>query len=79
MEISIAIRLRREIEGEMFLALSGIISVLFGILMITRPGAGALAIAWIIGAYAIGFGVLLIALGFRLKGLRGRVEKMAGA
>jgi uncharacterized membrane protein HdeD (DUF308 family) len=79
MEISIAIRLRKEIEGEMFLALSGIISVLFGILMITRPGAGALAIAWIIGAYAIGFGVLLIALGFRLKGLRGRVEKMAGA
>lgn len=79
MEVTVALRLRKEIQGEMFLILSGIISVLFGILMITRPGAGALALAWMIGGYAIGFGLLLIAVAFRLKGLRNRVQKAAHA
>lgn len=77
MEVSVAIRLRKEIEGEMFLALGGVLSILFGILMIVRPGAGALALTWLIGGYAIGFGMLLIALGFRLKGLRGRLKTAA--
>ncbi len=79
MEIAVALRLRKEIEGEMFLILSGILSILFGFLMIARPGAGALALTWMIGGYAIGFGILLIALGFRLKGLRNRVHKAAKA
>ena len=78
MEIMVAIQLRKEIKGEMFLALSGALSVLFGILLIARPGAGALALTWMIGGYAIGFGLLLILLSFRLKGLRGS-PKAAGA
>ena len=65
-QIVAAIRLRREIEHEWFLGLSGAVSVLFGVLMIVRPGAGALAMLWMIAAYAIVFGVLLIVLGFRL-------------
>jgi uncharacterized membrane protein HdeD (DUF308 family) len=77
MEIMIAIRLRKEIKGEMFLALSGALSIVFGLLLIARPGAGALALTWMIGGYAIGFGLILLALSFRLKGLRGSLKAAA--
>jgi uncharacterized membrane protein HdeD (DUF308 family) len=76
-EIVAAVRLRREIEGELLLGLAGLASVIFGILLILFPGAGALAVLWLIGAYAIGFGILLIFLGFRLRGMRDRSEQAA--
>ena len=66
-QIIAAIRLRKEIENEWLLGLSGVLSVIFGVLMFLQPEKGALAVIWIIGAYAIFFGVLLIVLGFRLK------------
>src|SRR5262249_61229863 len=66
-QIVVAIRLRKEIENEWLLGLSGVVSVIFGVLMFLQPAAGAVAVVWIIGAYAIFFGVLLIVLGFRLK------------
>jgi len=62
-----AIQLRKEIDNEWFLILGGIISVLFGIGVMLAPGAGALALIWVIGAYALIIGVLLVALAFRLK------------
>ena len=71
LEIAAAIRLRKEIEGEWLLALSGLASVALGVLLVARPAGGALALVWLIGAYAIAFGVLLLVLGFRLKGLKG--------
>jgi uncharacterized membrane protein HdeD (DUF308 family) len=70
LEIIAAIRLREEIEGEWVLLLSGLLSVLFGIAIAIWPAAGLLAVTWIIGAYAILFGILLVVLGFRLRGLR---------
>ncbi len=79
MEIMVALRLRKEIQGEFFLVLGGLLSILFGIFAVGRPGAGALAVTWMIGGYAIVFGVLLIGLGFRLKGLRNRVKKAVAA
>jgi len=62
-----AIRLRKEIDNEWLLVLGGLISVLFGGAMFAAPGAGALALVTVIGIYAIIFGVLLVALSFRLK------------
>src|SRR5262249_30335380 len=67
-QIVAAIRLRKVLEREWLLALSGVLSVIFGVLMLWNPGAGALAVVWVIASYAIVFGVLLIALGLKLKG-----------
>ncbi len=62
-----AIRLRKEIEGEWLLGLSGLLSVAFGIIMFAQPGAGALAVVWLIGWFAILAGCIYIALAFQLK------------
>ena len=70
LEIVAAVRLRREIQGEWLLALSGVISVLFGILLAVWPAAGALSVVFVIGIYAIVFGVALVGLGLRLRRLR---------
>jgi len=62
-----AIRLRKEIDNEWTLGLSGALSVLFGIVLLIAPGAGALALIWVIGAYAIVFGVLMVMAALKLK------------
>jgi uncharacterized membrane protein HdeD (DUF308 family) len=69
LEIVAAVRLRREIEGEWLLALSGTMSVLFGVLVFAFPSAGAVGIAWVLGIYAAATGVVLIVLGLRLRSL----------
>jgi uncharacterized membrane protein HdeD (DUF308 family) len=66
-EVVATVQLRKEIEGEWLLGLSGIASVVFGALLVGFPGAGALAVLWIIGAYAILLGILLRILAFRLR------------
>ena len=62
-----AIRLRKEIDNEWLLILSGAISVLFGLAIVYNPGAGALGLVWVIATYAIIAGVLYIGLALRLK------------
>jgi uncharacterized membrane protein HdeD (DUF308 family) len=76
-EIVTAIQLRKEISNEWLLILSGILSVLFGVALVAQPAAGALAVVWIIGTYALIFGLMMIVLAFRLRGLLGRAEKFA--
>jgi uncharacterized membrane protein HdeD (DUF308 family) len=67
LEVVAAIRLRKEITNEWWLALSGVLSIVFGALVAFAPGAGALALIFWIGAYAVVFGAMLVALGFRLR------------
>jgi uncharacterized membrane protein HdeD (DUF308 family) len=67
LEVVAAIRLRDEIPNEWWLAASGVVSIVFGVLVAVAPGAGALALVLWIGAYAIVFGALLIGLAFRLR------------
>ena len=62
-----AIRLRREIDNEWTLILGGALSVLFGVVLLGAPGAGAIGLSWMIGAFAIAFGVLLVMAAFRLR------------
>jgi len=71
-EIVGAIRLRHEIDDEWWLITAGILSVLFGLAVLMAPASGALAIIWVLGAYAVLAGVLMIAFSFRLKGLHER-------
>ncbi|MCL4299136.1 MAG: HdeD family acid-resistance protein [Anaerolineae bacterium] len=70
LEIVAAIELRRFISNEWMMILSGILSVVFGVLLVVFPSAGALSLVWLIGAYAIFFGILLISFAFHLRGLR---------
>ena len=67
LEIAAAIRLRREMQGEGLMALSGALSVAFGVLIMVAPLAGALAVVLLIGIYALVSGVVLVALGIRLR------------
>jgi uncharacterized membrane protein HdeD (DUF308 family) len=66
-EIAAAIQLRKVIANEWALILGGICSVVFGIILFARPAVGALAVIWIIGAYALIIGIFLIILSFRVK------------
>jgi uncharacterized membrane protein HdeD (DUF308 family) len=68
-QIAIAWQLRKEIQGELLLALNGIVSVLFGIYLWLFPGAGAIALVWLIAAFAIASGVMLLLLAFRMRSL----------
>jgi uncharacterized membrane protein HdeD (DUF308 family) len=69
-EIVVAIRLRKELDDEWILALSGLMSILFGGLILYRPDAGLVAIVLLIGAYMIAIGVFAMALSLRLRRLR---------
>jgi uncharacterized membrane protein HdeD (DUF308 family) len=69
MEVIAAVRLRQVIQNEWALIFAGVLSVLFGLLLIVQPGAGVLAVVWLVGLYAIIFGVALLALAWRLRGM----------
>jgi uncharacterized membrane protein HdeD (DUF308 family) len=67
-EIATALLLRRVIEKKWLLVLAGIAAIFFGLLMFVYPAAGALAVVWLIGTFALIYGFLLIIAGFQLHG-----------
>jgi uncharacterized membrane protein HdeD (DUF308 family) len=81
LEIMAAIPLRGVITGKQMLVLYGILSVLFGVLLSVIPSAGDLSLVWVIGLYTIVMGILLIILGFHLRGRQHHIQatSMSGA
>jgi len=69
-EIVMAVKLRHEIKGEWLLILMGLASIVFAVLLLWNPVAGAAAVIWLIAWYAVVLGILAIFFGFRLKTLR---------
>jgi uncharacterized membrane protein HdeD (DUF308 family) len=68
-EIATAMRLRREIRGEWALIIGGALSVLFGvILVLVSPFAALLSFVWLIGVYAVAFGILVLITAFAVRG-----------
>jgi uncharacterized membrane protein HdeD (DUF308 family) len=78
-EIVAAIQLRRVITGEWMLILGGLLSIVFGVLLFAFPGAGAVCLVWLIGIYAVVFGISEIIFAFRLRSLRGEIEKASAS
>jgi uncharacterized membrane protein HdeD (DUF308 family) len=74
MEIAQSIRLRKEVQKEMWLLLSGIVSIFFAVLLMLFPSAGALSLIWLVVIYAILFGLLLVVFAFRLLAQRRRTR-----
>jgi uncharacterized membrane protein HdeD (DUF308 family) len=76
LEILAAVRFRKEFENEWLLGIGGALSVLIGIWMIVQPGAGALSVVWLIGIYALFFGILMVALALRFRRVGNRLSRV---
>jgi uncharacterized membrane protein HdeD (DUF308 family) len=76
-EIATAVRIRTMIANEWLLILSGVVSIIFGALLIAQPGAGGIAIVWLLGGYALLFGILTLMLAFRVRGMRDTIGGQA--
>ena len=73
LRIILAVRLRHEITGEWWMALGGLASILFGVAMVARPGAGALAVLTVIGIWSIVTGLSLVFLAFKVRSVGGKL------
>ncbi len=67
MRISMAVRLRKEIDGEWLLGLSGVVSILLGFVVLVRPAIGALGLLYFVAAMAMLLGITLIAFAIRVR------------
>jgi len=77
-QIVAAIRLRKEIQGELWMGLGGVLAILFGAYVIIAPGAGLLSLLWLLAAWAILFGLSSLALAWKLRGLKGPMATAMG-
>lgn len=68
-QIVAGIQLRKTINGEWLMILSGVLGVIFGVLLVVQPGRGALALVWLIGTFAVLYGIALCFLAFKVKSL----------
>ena len=67
LQVIAAIALRRELEGEFWMALGGVASIVFGVLLVASPGDGLITLVWLVGIWAIVFGVSNLGLAYRLR------------
>jgi uncharacterized membrane protein HdeD (DUF308 family) len=71
----VAIRLRREMSGELWFVIGGLLTVVFGVFILAFPGTGLLSLVWIVGAWAIVFGITNLVLAWRLRGLHQQIVR----
>jgi uncharacterized membrane protein HdeD (DUF308 family) len=74
-QVIAAIRLRREISGELWFVIGGLLTVVFGVFILVFPGTGLLSLVWIVGAWAIVFGITNLVLAWRLRGLHQQIVR----
>ncbi|GAB3658946.1 HdeD family acid-resistance protein [Actinocorallia lasiicapitis] len=77
-EIIAAIAMRKEIDGEWWNVAAGVVSVLFGGMLLFWPASGGLALIWVIGLFSIVFGIAMVIAGFRLKGAANKMSAATG-
>jgi len=77
-QVVAAVALRRELQGEFWMALGGVATIVFGALLVAAPGAGLLSLVWLVGIWSVVFGVSSIGLAYRLHKLGEALPKMAG-
>ncbi len=73
-QIMAGMEIRKEVEGEWVFFVGGALAILFGLILVFRPGTGALGVVWLIGTFMILVGILQVVLSFKLKGLQARVK-----
>jgi uncharacterized membrane protein HdeD (DUF308 family) len=73
LEVAAAFRLRKEIQGEWMLALAGVLSIAFGLFLLARPAAGAMAVLSVLGIFAIVIGALYVLLALKVRGIAGKL------
>ena len=74
LEITVAVTLRRHLQNTWLLILAGVLSVILGVIYFIFPGAGILSLVWMLGAYLILVGIVLLARGFTLRSVRRRLD-----
>lgn len=60
----------KSLPGRWLHVVAGVVSIVFGALLLSRPLVGALALAWTVGIYAVVFGIMSFVLGIEILGLR---------
>jgi uncharacterized membrane protein HdeD (DUF308 family) len=73
MEIAAAVQFNREINQAWLLGLTGVMSIVFSVLLVVWPGSGLLSLVWLIGLYSILYGITLLVLGYHLNQLKGHL------
>jgi uncharacterized membrane protein HdeD (DUF308 family) len=77
LQIISAIEFRRVIHGEGWMIAGGVLSILFGALLVASPGTGLVSLVWLVGVYAIMFGGSSLGVAYRLHRVRRDVEKVS--
>jgi uncharacterized membrane protein HdeD (DUF308 family) len=78
-QVIAAIALRRELEGEFWMALGGVASIVFGALLVAFPGDGLITLVWLVGIWSVVFGVSNLALANRLRSVDKAISTPAPA
>lgn len=78
-QVIAAIELRKVVDNELWMALGGVVSVVFGAFLVASPGDGLLSLVWILGFWAVVFGASSLSLAYRLHGLKDAITKLVPA